>query len=158
MLKQRGFTLIELVIVIAIIAIISVVTTKMLVQGLTGMLTAQNVVDANWQGQLAIERMSRDIRMIRSSGDITTNTSNDLAFTDINGNSVEYKLTGTDLMRNTQILANGVNTLTFIYKDKNGNTIGGTADGMYINMMLTITQKNANYTLGTAVYLRDLSS
>ena len=72
---HEGFTLIELVMVIMIIAIIAAMSSKLFVQGATGLLTAQNTLSANWQGQIAMERMTRDIRDVRSAVDVNTMTS-----------------------------------------------------------------------------------
>jgi prepilin-type N-terminal cleavage/methylation domain-containing protein len=158
-IRQKGFTLIELIIVIVILGIIGVVGSKLLVQGLNSTKTEQNVTDALWQGQLSIERMARDIRQVRSANDITTRSASDLAFTDIGGNAIEYQLSGTDLLRNTQTIGNGVSALAFTYKDNNNTTVNsGTSTIAYIIISLTITQNNTNFTLTSAVYLRDLSS
>ena len=62
-------------------------------------------------------------------------------------------------MNNTNALANGINTLTFQYYDKNGATVSGSATNLhYVRITLNVTQNNANYTITSGVYLRDLSS
>src|SRR5437868_1186657 len=113
--KQQGFSLIELVMVIILLGIIAVVISKMYATTLTAAQTEQNVTDALSQGRIGIERMARDMRVVRSAGDISVMTSGEFSFTDMGGNSIDYKLTGSSLMRNSQALADGVNTLTFSY-------------------------------------------
>jgi len=156
--KQSGFTLIEVIMVMVILGVIAAMSSKMIAAGFNAALTSQNLNNANWQGRLAIERMVRDIRVVRSANDIVTRTASDFMFTDISGNSIEYKLSGGNLLRNTQILADGVNSLTFSYVDKNGNAVAGNTDVHYVGITLKITQDNANYSLTSSVYLRDLSS
>jgi len=156
--KQRGFTLIELVLVILLISILAAVGSRMLAQGLNSFLNEQNVINAYWQGQLAIERMAREIRYVRSAVDILTNTSTEFQFVDIYGNTIDYKKSGTNLVRNTEVLASGVNTLTFSYQDKNGNTVAGTTNVHYVGITLNMTLNNANYNAKTSIFLDDLSS
>jgi prepilin-type N-terminal cleavage/methylation domain-containing protein len=154
--NQKGVTLIELIMVIVLISIIALASTKMMVNGLTAYQTGKDVMDADWQGRLAMERMMRDLRAIRSPSDITTANSGQIIFTDINGNSVNYSLSGTSLLRNSQTLANGVQSLTFSYLDKNGSTTATLSLIRYITYTLNITQNNSNFNLTTSVYARDL--
>jgi prepilin-type N-terminal cleavage/methylation domain-containing protein len=156
--KQQGFTLIEFVMVILLISIIAIVGSQMLAQGLKSSLTLQDITNASWQGQLAIERMMREIRYVRSAVDILIRTNGQFSFVDMNGNTIDYKLIGTNLMRNAQILASGVNTLTFTYMDKNGNTVANTTDVHYVGITMNITLNNTQYTLTSSAFLGDLSS
>lgn len=154
--KKLGFTLLEFILVIIVLSIIAVVSSQMLAQGLNGFLTSKNVIEADWQGRLALERMGRDIRAIRSSASITTAASNQLVFTDTNNNSVTYQLSGTNLTRNTQTLADGIQTLTLAYTDSSGATTAVLANIRYIQITLNITKNNSNYTITTALSIRNV--
>lgn len=158
MFKQRGFTLIELIVVIALIGMIMVGITSIYTQMLYSMLQGQNAIDALWQGRLGMERMIKEIRITRSAADISTFTSGEYNFTDINGNNIDYKLSGNNLVRNNTILADGISALSFSYYDKNGDSTSTAASIAYIKITLNVTRKNANYALTSGVYLRDLSS
>ncbi len=157
-MKKNGFTYIELIISIVLIGIIAAIASELLAQGLNAFLTTQNITDANWQGQLAMERMIRDIRDIRSASDVSTNTATSLTFVDMLGNSIAYSLSGSNLMRNSDVLARGVSALAFTYYDNNGAVAGSTATLHYIKIGLTVSQNNTNYTLTTTAFLRDLST
>ncbi len=162
MQKQYGFSLIELVIVMVILAVVAGMSALLLSQGFNAFFSSENILDANWQGQLAMQRMVRDIQMIRSPADISTATATQLTFTDINNNSISYALSGSNLNltknASTQTLAIGVNNLTFTYYDINGSTPpASTTLTRYIKIALTITQNNTNYTLTTAIYPRNFS-
>jgi prepilin-type N-terminal cleavage/methylation domain-containing protein len=156
--NQRGFTLIELVMVIALLAIITKIASVILSQGLGGYIAAKNITEADWQARLAMSRMTREIRMIRSANDFTLRTASELAFVDLNGTSIDYKLAGTSLMRNSQILADNISNLIFSYYDKNGNAASSTGATAYIQIQFTLLQTQANFNLSSVVYLRDYFS
>lgn len=156
MKQQQGFTLIELVLVIILVAVMANVASTMLAEGLRAYLTTKNITDADWQGRIALQRMERDIRAIRSSNDVATATSSQLSFVDTSGTTITYELSGTTLLRNSQALADGIQTLTFSYFDQNGTSTATTTAIRYIRIALNITQGNANYTVTTAIYPRNL--
>lgn len=160
MKQQSGFSLIEFVIVIVILGLLAAMSALLLSQGFGAYLNSANMLDANSQGGLAIQRMSRDIQMIRSPADVTIATTNQLSFTDINNNTVAYSISGNNLIltRNgsAQTLATGVNNLTLTYYGANGMTPPSTNAG-YVKIALNITQNNVNYTLTTSVYPRNLT-
>lgn len=161
-LKQyQGFTLIEIVIVILILGIIIGMSSSLLSQGLASFSAGENIANASWQGQLAIERLSQDIRLIRSNTDVTTLGANNFAFTDVDGNTISYALSGTSLNLtqngNAETLADGVQSLAFNYFDKNGAVTATTTLVRYIQITLNITKNNVNYSITTAIYPRNLS-
>lgn len=154
----NGFTLIELILVILIMSIVVAISSKILAQGFDSFMANRDVIEANWQGMIAMERLSRDIREVRSANDITTFTANEFNFIDINGTSIDYQLSGTDLTLNGNLLASGISALNFTYYDKNGNPSSTQANIHYVKVNITVTGNNANYTLGSSIYLRNLSS
>lgn len=160
MKKQLGFSLIEFIIVIVILGILIGTSTLLLSQGFNSYLASEDLLDANSQGEIAMQRMARDIAMIRSPNDVTIAAANQLAFTDINNDDIMYSLSGTNLIitKNTvgQILARGVNSLTFLYYGADGNT-PPTSNTGYVRIVLNITQNNVNYSLTTSVYARNLT-
>jgi prepilin-type N-terminal cleavage/methylation domain-containing protein len=159
--KKHGFTLIEFIMVIVILGIIAAMSSSLLSIGVTNFITGANIVNANWQGQIAIQRMTRDITLVRSSPDITTATASTFAFTDVFNNTISYTLTGSNLTLTynggtAQTLAAGVNSLTFSYFDNNGVSTAVLANINYVRIALNITQLGENYTLTTSVGPRNL--
>lgn len=154
--KHDGFTLIELVIVIVIMGVIAVASSQLLATGLTAYLTNKNIINATAQARLALERMTRDIRAVRTSADISAASATQFTFVDTNGSSVAYSLSGTNLMRNSQILAHGISGLTFTYYDENGNSGAAIANIKYITILLNVTEGNTNFSVDTSVYPRNL--
>lgn len=158
MKQQHGFSMIELVIVIAILATLAVITLPMLQAGFNGYVTQRNLSDANWQGRLALSRMVRDIQSLPSTSNISTASSSQFTFTDIDNASVSYTLSGNNLQRNAITLANGVNSITFDYYDNAGATTATIANIRYISIALNVTQNNVNITLQTVIDLRNVIS
>ena len=157
MKKQHGFTLIELIMVIVISGIVAVMASKGLLVAAQAYLGSRNAIDANWQGEFALERMVRDIRSVRSPSDISTASASQFTFTDTSGGSVSYTLSGSSLLRNGQILADGVNSVTFTYFDDTGTSTGTLANIRYVTASLNITLNNSNYTIATTIYPRNLT-
>jgi prepilin-type N-terminal cleavage/methylation domain-containing protein len=157
MKKNAGFSLIEIVMVIIIIGIIAAIASRILMQGVSAYLTNINIINSDWQGRIALERMVRDIRAIRSPTDITTASASTLAFTNTSGTSISYTLSGSTITLNGNVLADGIASLTFTYYDSS-NAITATPSAIrYILISINVTQNNTNLTLNTSVYPRNLT-
>lgn len=158
MIHQRGFTLIEFIIVIVILAVLSVITLPIIQAGFNGYFVQRDLVDANWQGRLALSRMARDIRNIPSVGNISLASGSQFTFQDNTNTTVDYTLSGTTLQRNAIALANGIGSVTFDYYNSSGAVASGIAAIRYVSITLNITRNNTNTTLQTVVNLRDVTS
>jgi prepilin-type N-terminal cleavage/methylation domain-containing protein len=155
--RQRGFTLIELVLVIMIVGVLSVFSTRFIAQALNAFLQAQNVTSSTWQARLAYTRLVRDLRQIRSPTDVTTFTASEIAFTDMSGASFDYVLTGTALTLNGETLADGV-TGTFSYLTSAIGTATTAATIKYITFILQSTEYGSGFTFESTADMRDFSS
>jgi len=156
MKQMQGFTLVELLITITILGVLSVLMLPVIQTGFNGYFTARNITEANWQAEMALERMTRDIRDIPSPSSISVANSNQLTFVGATNNSVSYTLSGTNLLLNGNILAQGVNSVTFGYFTSAGAVAGTIASICYVTITLNITDNNVNYTLQTTVNLRNI--
>ena len=155
-MKNRGFTLIELIVVIAILATLSVITLPLLQAGFNAYLTQRNISDANWQGRLALARFTRDVRALPATANISTASSAQFTFVDDAFSSVSYTLSGTQLQRNGLTLANGINTVTFGYYNAAGAVTATISAIRYVSITLNITQNAVNTTLKTVVGLKNV--
>jgi prepilin-type N-terminal cleavage/methylation domain-containing protein len=145
--KSAGFTLIELVLVIMIVSIVAVIGSKIMGQGLRAYLDFQNMSAADWQMRVALETMTREIRNLRYPSDITATQ---FSFVDNNGKSVSFSLSGTSLMENSQILADGVTAMTFTYY--NSSILTTTTPSAIILVELDITFNNNNTLTTTQLF------
>ena len=159
---QRGFTLIEIIIVIVILSIVSVVTINFLVNSLrtySMMVNQKTLLD---EGKLAMERMCRDIRNAQS---ITTpaagGSGSQIIFTrthataqDIASETITFQLTGSTLEKvktspaATSAMAANVSAFTV--------TRGATEDEIKVVLALALGS-GENVTLQTKVYPKNLS-
>jgi prepilin-type N-terminal cleavage/methylation domain-containing protein len=126
----KGFSMIELIMVIVVAGIISVAVAPIFFGGFQAFFTAQNYADMNAQAELAMDRMAREIRGIDPSQDLdsaTLPTASQLKFHIYNGTAqaawVTYSLSGTNLMRNTDTLAINMSSLAFAYYKSDGTAL-----------------------------------
>lgn len=158
--RQRGFTLLEMVLVVMLLSILAGVASHMLSGGFNAYLLGKDAVDTNWQARNALEWLMRDLRAVRSAtaADLTITPSNAITFTNTSGAVVNYALSGATLLRNGQPLADGVTALVFSYVQKNGKTTA-TAVGQvhYITVELSVTQSGITKTLRATVRPRAIT-
>lgn len=167
-LKLQGHTLMELVIVITILGVLSVGAMQILLEGYQAYSAGKEASDANWQGEVALARMGREIHLISSPNSIdTTSTASTFIFTDLDGTVITYSLSGTTLQRAedasaAQALAAGISSATFDYYDATGTAVtpplsSTTAPTIrYVQITLVILKNNNTYTLKTTINARNL--
>lgn len=155
--KTRGFSLIELIIVIVLMGIISAVVGRILFQAFKNYTVSQNISDVDWNAFLAMQVFTNDVHDIRSANDISTISATSFSFVDIAGNTVTYQLTGSTLTRNSQTLARGLSSLAFGYRDGNYAVTATPANVRYITFAGTYVQNNLSLPFTTMVGTRGMS-
>jgi prepilin-type N-terminal cleavage/methylation domain-containing protein len=147
-MNRRGFTLIEIIVVIVILAIVSAITIKFVVDSLrvyTMTVDQKTLLD---EAKLALERMCRDIRDAQSITLVTPGPPGSITFTRTN-------LTATDNPGDSITFSqNTVPTPNTLVKTNNSTGTSGILAGN-IN---SFTVANAtNVTLQTKVYPKNLA-
>src|SRR3990167_5753588 len=99
MKKKKGFTLIELVIVITIVGIAASIIGAMLLGTINAWTFKVNRYDLLWDGRLALDRMTREIRAIKNTTSVTTASSAQFRFTNTGDADITYSLSSTNLNR-----------------------------------------------------------
>ncbi|MGE5308541.1 MAG: type II secretion system protein J [Deltaproteobacteria bacterium] len=114
---SRGLTLIEFIMVISIMAVLFTLSAGYIreVINLWNYVSFQTEIVS--QARLAMMRMAREIRQINNLTSVYYADASRLVFNDTDGNRIEYSRTGKDLRRNTNILAQGVDSFSFVYYD-----------------------------------------
>lgn len=152
-----GFTLIELIIVIAITGIIIAGSSSLLLNGVNAYIAGKADINASWQANVAIERMTRDLRAVSSTANIITATGSEFAITDINGVTIDYKVVSNQLLRNAQVLANNVQSVAFTYYDANGVVTASASAIRYVDVSLNIIYEKVTTNFSTMVALWNLT-
>ena len=157
----HGFTLIEIIITIVLIGIIASIAAGIILQGVRSYSDVDNRSNVRYQAQLAVERMAREIRMIRSATavDITALTATNLQFNDINGNNIQFQRVGAiapyTMQRNTNVLANNVQSITFSYFANDGVTavtLATVTTLWFVVIDLTVQQGTETISVRTRVH------
>ncbi len=158
--RSRGFTLLELVLVIIILALIAGVSSTILSGGFDAYFRQRDVSDADWQGHLALQRLNRDLRAVRSAtaADLVMIPASQITLVNTAGSSINYSLSGNVLLRNGQPLADGISALSFTYLRRDGKTLAADATQVYyIAASFTVTRGGANLTSRTLIKPRSFS-
>ena len=158
----RGFTLIEMIAVIVVTGAIFALGGIMLGHSFESYKLSREVSDVGWQGRLAMERMVRELREIRSHAatDITTWSAGTIDFYNTAGNRVRFYQSGTQVLRSadggviSQPLADNLsatNGLLFDYYDSSGAVAAAVTDIYYITVRLHIQEGGIDETYRVTV-------
>ena len=164
--SSKGFTLIEIIVVIVILAIVSAITIKFLVDSLRIYTMTVNQKTLFDEGKLALERMCRDIRDARSittpaaggSGSTIRFRRNNATTQDVVNEDIRFQLTGTTLEKDkatpnvTVALASNVTGFTVT----RGRAATNNTNEITLVLTLSLTS-GENVMLQTKVYPKNLA-
>jgi prepilin-type N-terminal cleavage/methylation domain-containing protein len=148
----RGFTLIELIISLVIAGVLATIGATLMSSGCRTYFLARELARDAAQGTLALERMTRDLRTVRSPADLTTIGASTITFVDVDGNTVSYALAAGSVTRSqnggtAQPLADTVSNLAFTYLTNDAQTTAVTAATVaYITVAVTVASQNVSTT------------
>ncbi len=146
--RERGFSLVELAIVIMVLGIVAAAAAPLIGSAFLAYFTGRDIAETDWQARVAIERMSRELRTIAAPADLTITAANDITFVDVDRNTIRYCMgaVGTcpgiagDLMRNGQPLAGGVSALAFSFLTRAAAPTAVAAQVFYVTVDFTATR------------------
>lgn len=154
--RGAGFSLVELIVVIVLVGILAALGSQMLGKTVQSFAFSRDVTRGDWQARVALERLTRDLRMARAPAELVIVPATAITFSDTDGNNVNYSLSGTQLMRNTRVLADDITGLAFTYLRSDGNTVAASASEVYyITVMFGVTRATATTTLRATVHPRN---
>lgn len=150
-----GATLVEMIAVIVIFGIVASVGVMVLGRSFESYQLTREVTNVDWHGRVALERLTRELREIRSATatdlGFTATPATELKFVDSAGNNVCFYLSGGRLMRSAdgptgtcgttlpQPLADNVSALNFYFYQGDGSDATLATNVYYITANFTVT-------------------
>jgi prepilin-type N-terminal cleavage/methylation domain-containing protein len=160
--NSKGFTLIEIVITIVLVSILAGIAAMIIMQGVAVYSDEQSRSNVHYQARIAMERMAREIRMIRSTADITDFTATNLRFTDVSGTTLGFEWINLTRTLNRwngasdDVLASGINPLVFSYFENDGVTPAVLVDDVwFVDIAMTSVQGLESLPMRTRVHPRN---
>lgn len=139
--RLKGFTLMEVAIVIVLMGIVAVMSGGLLLQGSRGTNQAEALDELDWKAREGFERLSRELRSIRPTS-MTTLTASQLSYTSVEGESVSFVVSGSTLTRNGTTLLDGISSFSFSYYTNAGAVTAVAANVRLIQFTGTFTLSN----------------
>ena len=166
-MKQKGFTLIEMIVVIVILSIVATIGGLLLVEGFQASNDTQNALEAGWQTRLTMRLMARELRNTR---ELVRLRRKNIRFNDMDGNEVRYRYQGGSNDRiqrrifsisTMRTLADNITAFRFDYFGTDNNNLGtpnaiNLNDVRCISISLTVDKYGTVNNLQTTVCPRNL--
>lgn len=156
---KKGFTLIETIVVIVLVGIISYVLAFYIRESFSAWMFISGQKSIAMSSRKVIYRMVRELKRIDKNTSITTFTSKEVTFLDIDNNTVTFSQEGTALLRNGNILLENLQDpcgLNFIYLEKNGATATINSNIRVICIWLTVIKGENKFVIESAARVRNL--
>lgn len=154
LLRELGFSLMELIVVMVVLGIVASIGSTVLREGFVGYLRGKEISGADWQGRIAFERMARDLRAIASPTDILAAgcSSSTFTFSDVSETQFSYTLAAGSLNRSGQSLADSVTGLRFTCLLSDGQATTAVASLVYfVNVSMIVATANTSSVYRTTI-------
>lgn len=155
MKKQKGFTLIEMIMVMAIVVILAGVVAPLLWTSARLISERTARIDLEESSVVSLSRMSREIRRLRSNTSVVTASNAQFEFIDKDNVQIRYRLTGNTLMRSQNGTESGladnvsVGTLRFDYYDTGGAVLAAPLAGAGVKTDISSVRIQMTFQTGT---------
>lgn len=155
MKRTGGFTFIEFLLAMVAGTVIAMVAFVLL-KPVDDWVFTKRRRGSMWAAQAATMRMIKEIRHIKDPSLISTFSADHLTFTDVDDFTVDFQLSGSDLMRGSDLLADDVQGLAFTYYDRDGNVTSTATDIRIIRVVLAIDVEGETVTVRSSERIRNV--
>jgi len=149
--------------VVIIVGIISAAIAPIFTSGFQAFISARNLSAMSAGGELAMDRMSIEMRGIDPSADFNASTlpsATQFKFLQNGTTAVTYSVSGTSLNRNSNLLASNVQSLSLSYFNSGGTaltpplTLANAQSIWLVTILLQLSTTQGSESLTTTIYLR----
>jgi type II secretory pathway pseudopilin PulG len=154
---RKGFTLFEAVIVIIIVVILAVVIALYIREGISAWQFFSGQKNLALSTRSAVNRVVRELKRCRQNTNITTHAAKEITFIDVDNKSVTFSQSGSDLMRDSDILLGNLRDpcgLTFTYLDEDGNQTAVPNQMRVVRCRLTVQEDANRFVIESAARIR----
>ncbi|MGB9613647.1 MAG: PulJ/GspJ family protein [Candidatus Margulisiibacteriota bacterium] len=159
MKSNKGYTLIETIVVISLLAIIAFGFGSFIVTALQNWILISARDSLISSARQAMNRITAELRRIRKPQNILTYTTSEVQFIDIDTEVVDFKQSGTNLLRNNDILIANLASpegLRFTYLDTSGEATWVKQNIRSIRVWLYLVSRDQFTTLESSARIRNL--
>lgn len=139
MKRIKGFTLVEVVIVMVLLGIVANMVAPLIFQGAQGTNEAETLDELDWKAREGLERLSRELRSVNPKLISGLSGSSNLTFTNNAGQSVALAYSGSTVTRNGTALMTDVSAFAFSYYTGAGTVTGAGPNVRLIQFAATFT-------------------
>ncbi len=156
---RKGATLAELVIVFTVLSIVAFGFASYIFNSMQAWVLIASSDAAISNARLSMTRITAELRRIRKPENILVHATSECQFIDIDSQTVDFKQSGTDLLRNADILAANLVTpegLRFTYLNASGEVTSVKQDMRTIRVWLHLTAGPQRTVLETSARIRSI--
>lgn len=121
--QQGGFTLLELILVMTLVGILVSLSSNLFFYQINLWDRLTTHTESLQNSRHALQMLTRDLRQIEAADSIYQASEDSIRFKEINGSTVSYKFSNSQILRNGDLLINDVDDIQFKYYDNSGNLI-----------------------------------
>lgn len=152
---KKGFTVIELIIVMVVIGILAAISAPLIDQAARSAGMIYDVSDVSAQGKTSFTQFLRALRSVQS---ISAMTSSSLSYTDIDHKNIAITYSSNVIYRSenggtARSWLTDVDSLSLTYQDSAGATTATPANVRYVTVNIGLNKNGSTQTLKETVYL-----
>lgn len=160
MKQDSGFTILESLLAMVAISVVVVAVAHIMITGMRSYVLTADRRDALQKARLAVNLMTNELQTIQNPATgISSISSTSITFTPQGGGSVTYSVSGSNLLRGSNILASNVTAATgFVYYTTGGATTSTPSAVHRIHITVAVdtgTSAHGVVTINSNIYLRN---